>query len=339
VTRARLDPELAATWDAVGALIDAGDAEAVLDLLVGLPPARRDALATRAVRAARRAQRERIERFRIELSLRGRASTASKVADAAAAAAVVCATLEQLRTISGPSAAAEIRCLAARGPEWAEAYLVQDARRMWNGGLDWNVLDALARTGCVRVTGQLVGPLVATLRDRAPKDIPFDALIEHTEWLREAIWGIFEAPGRGLATSPAAYDKYTHTSTGRRLDEALCELSRRDVLDRDRLLDASLAALAREFPAFQAGWFSRFHERLAPTPRERRTRLACYPELLASPNRATQAFAHNAIDQLFMDGELSPAETTSILRAAPPPASAASRARLARTLRRAGGAA
>ena len=51
---------------------------------------------------------------------------------------------------------------------------------------------------------------------------------------------------------------------------------------RQRLLDVSLAALARDFSAYRAGWFSRFHESLAPTDDERAQRTDAYLRLLRS---------------------------------------------------------
>src|SRR5207302_10667133 len=62
-------------------------------------------------------------------------------------------------------------------------------------------------------------------------------------------------------------------------------------LPRDQLLDTGLSALRRDFAPFRAGWFSRFHEALNPTPIERQQREAEYVALLTSPVSATVSFA------------------------------------------------
>src|SRR5262249_2186727 len=72
----------------------------------------------------------------------------------------------------------------------------------------------------------------------------------------------------------------------------------------DRLLDASLNALARDFAQFRAGWFSRFHETLKPTLEERVKRADRYLHLLASKIPPTVSFALNALTILEKAGKL-----------------------------------
>ena len=59
----------------------------------------------------------------------------------------------------------------------------------------------------------------------------------------------------------------------------------RDPAMRQRLLDASLAALARDFSTYRAGWFSRFHESLAPTDDERAAARRGLPAAAPKPRR------------------------------------------------------
>jgi hypothetical protein len=118
-----------------------------------------------------------------------------------------------------------------------------------------------------------------------------DILLEDSEFLERDIWRMFEVEGGG-ELSLAAHDKYAKRDTW---SQALRTLMERGQLPRERLLDASLAALERDFSAFRAGWFSRFHEELAPTPDERRARLASYLRLLGSAVAPTASLALEAI--------------------------------------------
>src|ERR1051326_8717295 len=110
--------------------------------------------------------------------------------------------------------------------------------------------------------------------------------------LQHEVWQLFEIEGAG-ETSLAAHDKYTRPD--RTWSHALLQLTAAGRLPRERLLDASLAALARDFAAFRAGWFARFHEALEPTIEERRQRLRGYLGLLPSPVAATVSFAVRAL--------------------------------------------
>lgn len=54
-------------------------------------------------------------------------------------------------------------------------------------------------------------------------------------------------------------------------------------IDRDRLLDASLDSLTRDFRASTVGWYAQLHESLEPSHEERLERLDRYLALLGSP--------------------------------------------------------
>ncbi len=123
--------------------------------------------------------------------------------------------------------------------------------------------------------------------------------------LLDEVWRLFEIEGGG-ELSLAAYDKYTRPDDAT-WKAALVQLAREGKLSRDRLLDASLDALARDFAQFRAGWFSRFHEALEPTRDERAARAARYLALLASKISPTVAFALNALKLLDKAGRLPPA--------------------------------
>ena len=75
---------------------------------------------------------------------------------------------------------------------------------------------------------------------------------------------------------------------------------------RDRLLDATLDGLERDFHELRARWFATLHEHLVPTIAERSARSARYLGLLSSRNRSTIAFALEALEPLEPAGPLDP---------------------------------
>lgn len=117
-------------------------------------------------------------------------------------------------------------------------------------------------------------------------------LLERPDLLEDEIWRIFRVEGGG-ENSLSARDKFA--GQGSDWTSALLELANDGALPRGRLLDESLGALGRDLPAFQAGWFSRFHELLQPTQDERGARVPTYLALLGSPIPATVSFAVKAL--------------------------------------------
>ncbi len=215
-------------------------------------------------------------------------------------------TLKNLGPMAIPADEQLIEILSDRRPEWCDAYaeflLDRDNPR-------WIAVRALMRAGLCRKP-QHDNYVIAMLhhsvgvgdfrRGRvAPEFRPeqlhgvLEHLLEEPDLLDD-VWRLFELEGGGQY-SLAGHDKYSAAGTAR-WGDSLVELSRRGVLPRDRLLDASLAALDRGFAQFRAGWFSTFHEMLEPTIAERTTRADQYLNLLASPIPPTATFALKAVD-------------------------------------------
>jgi hypothetical protein len=154
------------------------------------------------------------------------------------------------------------------------------------------VMRTLVRDGVIPAPGNQ-GYILAMIHGLAkPKDSVLEALRADPGLLDDEVWRLFEVEGGG-ETSLAAHDKYTPEASG--WGRALVTLSDEGRISRARLLDASLAALARDFAPFRAGWFAQFHELIAPTRDERREREAAYVALLASPVPATVSFAVRAL--------------------------------------------
>ncbi len=127
------------------------------------------------------------------------------------------------------------------------------------------------------------------------------ALLDDPGLLEHEVWRLFEVEGGG-EVSLANCDKYRFR--GNPWSEALVLLADEGLLPRKRLLDASLAALGRDFSGYRAGWHARFHEALSPTLDERAARSDSYGGLLSSPIANTVAFAVAALAELDRAGRL-----------------------------------
>ncbi len=197
-------------------------------------------------------------------------------------------------------------------PAWIESQSLESLAD--SGHLRWSTGEALIEAGHIRrpTSDVLVESLVEHLGAHTSTPL-VDLLREHPRLFSDdVLYRLFEVEG-GQRSSPAAADKYRgeHAQWG----YALCELSRTGELDRERLLDGSLDALSRDFAAFRAGWFTRFHDRLAPTDSERAQRAEAYLRLAGSAIPATVSFAVKQIARLYRSGAV---ELAALARALSP---------------------
>lgn len=152
-----------------------------------------------------------------------------------------------------------------------------------------------------------------------------DALIlgyyEHAVWRRSGVdeadllagdvWRFFEVGGGG-EFSLSNHDKYIKQGT-QSWSDRLIRYADEGRLDRQRLLDASLDALERDFGQYIAGWYSRFHAALEPDPEERAARAERYLRLLASSVPPTVSFAMKQVRSLEKAGALDPQDLIEAL--------------------------
>ena len=276
--------------DVLTSIVEAGDRGGVVRVAVGLTEAQRHALASPL-----RSLHARVDREHLDAILsRGSASRAQNARLVAADAA---------RALTAPGSASgevirrsvDLDLLALRPPAWRQA---------WAGSLTADracglVYEAV-RAGLVdRPEGpDWVLGLLGSLRVQATLA---NLLADDPVMLERDVWELFKAEGGG-ENSLAAHDKYSPPD--RTWAHALQVLEQRGLLDRARLLDASLRSLGRDLPQFQAGWFSAFHEQLAPTVDERASRQGSYARLLGSPIAPTVAFALRALQSLQSVGRL-----------------------------------
>lgn len=187
--------------------------------------------------------------------------------------------------------------LRDRKPDWIDLWvrsLLED-ERYWD---HWNLVRQLVRAGLCQSPDHdnyTLGMISGLCPRHLSIDMAIrDALLDDPELLESLFWRLFELEGGG-ENSLASYDQY---SRGSKWLDTVVDMSRRGELSRDRLLDASLDALARDFGAYRARWFSKLHEALEPTLEERVARAPRYLDLLQSTVPPIVSFAFKFVRKL-----------------------------------------
>ncbi|WP_374585501.1 DUF6493 family protein [Pseudoduganella sp.] len=121
-------------------------------------------------------------------------------------------------------------------------------------------------------------------------------LVENREALHPVLLKIFEVEGSS-EDNLAAIDKYCKPD--RTWAWHLLQLCEDGWYSRAELLARCLGTLERDWPQFRAGWFSRFHDQLAPTLEEMTPHAACYLGMLQSRIPPTVTLALKACAKLF----------------------------------------
>lgn len=128
---------------------------------------------------------------------------------------------------------------------------------------------------------------------------------------------LFEREGSSDG-SFAAREKYCHDPE-LYWSHAFLTLCERGVYSRAQLLDKTLGALACDWPQFKSGWFSRFHEQLAPTLDEMAHEADRYLALCHSRIAPTAGMALTAVAALYQAGRV---DALAVCEAATPLVSA-----------------
>jgi tetratricopeptide (TPR) repeat protein len=280
----------------------AGDSKRCLDLLAGATESQRRAAAPTALRW-RKIVCEQMMRFDGTWDERLPKGMESSCLDETSGAALLgTATLSELKSLGWRAANADTHAfevLSARQPEWLPAWA---AWILEESTYHWTVVRRFVRAGlCPRPDSDayILGILAHAWRSRSS---PRELLEEDPDLLEQEVWRLFEVEGGG-EDSLAARDKFGRE---RSWSQVLADLGNEGRLSRDRLLDASLDALERDFAQFRAGWFSRFHEALSPTLDERAARMGRYLALLGSRIPPTVSFALKALAALDKADRLPP---------------------------------
>ena len=244
--------------------------------------------------------------------------------EAAQVAVLATATLAELRRLPAfasrdwalpPDMVFDV--LSARRPEWidewAELYVEQAPD-------NWAVVRRLVRAGVCRpsLSDAMICGMMACV-DGYRTTIR-ESLLADPELLEQEVWRLFEVQ-RGNSLNFASRDEYRQPALVRVEEEGqpvrfqegakakgwletFVELAQEGRLSRDRLLEASLAAVEREFPDSQSRWFPKLHEALQPSPAERQAFLPRYLGLLGSRNGSTLTFVLDILKTLDQAGQL-----------------------------------
>ncbi|MCC2668283.1 MAG: hypothetical protein K0Q72_754 [Armatimonadetes bacterium] len=220
-----------------------------------------------------------------------------KVVEAAAVSMAGTATLTELKALGWrawhlPEPAWSL--IAERRPEWLQGWADWVVEQNIQS---WVYVRRLIRSGAISPPAGdgYITALIGCTRDALA------LLREDPELLEREVWQLFEVEGGG-ENSLSARDKFNRGEGS--WSHALRTLSAEGRLSRERLLDASLDALQRDFGQFRVAWFSSFHEALTPTLDERAARADRYLQLLGSPIPPTVSFALKALAVLDKGGQL-----------------------------------
>jgi Family of unknown function (DUF6493) len=124
-------------------------------------------------------------------------------------------------------------------------------------------------------------------------DTTYLDLLADPSLLDDEVWRLFEVDLGSELTSATTWAPRDPTDPGKgygpgenRWLHVLARLASEQRLDRQRMLDASLDALLRDFRASTVGWYAKLHEALEPTTEERVARVDRYLSLVTSPTPA-----------------------------------------------------
>ncbi len=290
--------------DEIIELLERGDRAACVEFFRGMPEKQRRTFAKAVLRWALELEDQWVTKQHAD----GRTTTSrpprwAKLGDVAVAAGLACLNAKEIdRAMLFFHEDADWEIIEDRRPPWLEAW----AQGYLDRGtkLVWKVMEAVDR-GLIEPPEHehyLLGHIPVWGRGTGPRSSVASRLRGESAFCTHGLWRLFEVEGTSDC-SLAGHDKYAgpHGCWA----DGLVKLSADGALPRERLLDASLEALARDFMQFRAGWFSRFHEQLKPTTEERADRQDAYLHLLGSTIPPTVAFAVKALAKLDKAGQLS----------------------------------
>ncbi|WP_395406808.1 DUF6493 family protein [Pseudoduganella sp. UC29_106] len=272
--------------NALETLIHAGDGEGVLNALERMDVQEREALTERLSTVADLMKYWWYDREAVHASWGMRTTDGQR--DAVAVAMVVCGTAHD---------AAKYRLPARRLVEVARRFMPRSLDGLAKESAFANIAAslALAREGLSEFTMDEEAVLRLIALPRMVRSLR-EYLVLHAEELKPVLPLLFEVQGTG-EDNLSAIDKY---SGGEERTWAwnLLRLCDDGVLDRASLLASCLDTLEQDWPQFRAGWFSRFHDMLAPTVDEMDVHSQRYLGLLHSRIPPTVTLALKAVGKL-----------------------------------------
>ena len=215
--------------------------------------------------------------------------------------------------------AAFLQILSDRKPDWADQWvneLLDKEGEDWSFFLKFDKIQDLMRDGVIqRPTSDNYIRMVGF-----PKRSKFD-LKSQVEHLSYELWRLFEVDTRAFVTMPPLKDidrdcwqssmeategepKVHHPYTSGGWPRIFFYLSEQEILDRSRLIAATLSAFWRGFPNPMVTGLLRFHDLLAPSDDEIVAHEAAYRELLRNETGTVVALALKALAKFNLTGGL-----------------------------------
>jgi len=288
----------------------AGQHDALVDMLRALGAAERQRLRPQAARLVKISQAARYA-YGDDTFAGWGSSPSDEQFRAIGAAAVLCGTAKD-----AAEGYFEIEDVIALAREFTPPSLVEmpaEIMRVSSWRVNIHDVQKLIEAGVAPrpETDEYVLGLMLLFSHARMEDRDADAQFAADPGLKQALLRIFEVEGVS-DVSLAAVDKYTHKD--RTWSKRLLGLTQRGVYSRELLIDKTLSALERGWIQFRSGWFSQFHEALAPTVEEMKPHAQRYVALLASRIPPTVTFALSVVKQLEKAGELEPHATLNAIR-------------------------
>lgn len=259
-------------------LIEAGEQEAVIAFLAPIGEKERRELRTGAAKIRERVLQERsadfndpVVRRRLNCAELARVGTATWAQLKGAGAWPFHLAHRDPRLVQHPT----FRVLGDRKPPWLQKWADWVCEDDWAVSI-WPAVRAFELQGLV---------------ERPPGDAYYRGLA------RAFAWAEVEAIKPRLLADPELLEHHVfrffeiEVALGGVWRETLLELAREGTIDRQRLLDACLDGLERDFDRRQAAWIKCLHDELEPTPEEIAARVERYRGLLSSRNPSTVKLA------------------------------------------------
>lgn len=204
-----------------------------------------------------------------------------------------CASLRELATLrpewfDGAYGDAAYQVLADRRPRWLDAWVQQVLEADGSFAHPWGLCRRLVRDGVAarpRSDWYVRRMITAGFDGRAARQL-LGADGGLLDW---EVWRLFDVEGRPGCNL---------ADHGRGWADALVALAEDGTVPRERLLDATLDALARGFSDHNAGWYRDLHDRLAPTLAETAPRIERYLLLLHADIPATVRLSLRVLGRL-----------------------------------------
>lgn len=199
--------------------------------------------------------------------------------------------------------------LIARNPAWLDTWV----KKRLDGEfpeLDWATVRQLLKAGVIQkpdsdgyMTLFIQGMRGYDRREKAPYVPTSERLKREPEYLEDEVWRIFEFENHALTTdwysrakdAPENYETWP---------DALVRLANEGDIDRDRLLDVTLASMRQEMKQNQLAAYGKLHEALKPGVEEMTARHQAYLDLLVSPTGPVVSFAVKMLVKLHRAGGL-----------------------------------